>query len=1774
MTSFIFSPPKPTPRLAKKIAMDITYAIRFAGSSSSLTFATRTRHHSDLEADGFKANNNTTMRSRNTRSATNNDRFMRKVALILTTVSILGVSWGFTTRPAFLVVPHLHPQQRRTQSFLWRNLIRTSHHGGPLRASSDDDDNDDEQDDEESKSERRRKRDQFKDWVYGSSSEKPMVKPIGLDGEPKEPPRVKSNLESLFAGMPSMEDILGGAGDDDDSDTTNNNLLADEGEPKQKKKKEREIDDSWFDEEKKQILLNYEDILDDMLAQLKTAQAQDPESVPANAEAMIKSVLKQEMDTEIAETMQRRAAEKLDKYQDEQHDKFEKADVPSEPNESVQKLIDQSEAEYLQQEANRLEMEDFLRYEKEAVLRAEAEGDASSSDGSSISRPAASENLDQWALDRLQDMAGARQDVDGAEMTLDILEENIEDLEYRMKKEADRSGSIKPETMKEWQMYRSIATGFDRSTNQDGAAAGEDDGDDSEVTEASEKEREEKILAKLDSWKDYIQKEEGIRKNSGLSRGPKLPFAWQESAQTEPQMPDAEVVAAQDKQSRIDVRKQLNRMSIEAMENLLETSDPARRERLEKEIEYLKATLEEKDFLDIDESAIEDAIKSGPVDTSDLFQSYSSDDTKELTETSSGGSSRVSYSSVQSQDATLPSKTPFFEDEYEDSQEKAKPPPNTAFFADDGGEEGYDVGETLTGDSKLGSMEDQKLEAMYRRAGAKTPEEREAIRSQWEAFQEFEKTKRDQSGLSNLDDDDVTSLSEKDLKYNVSEVLREDGDFDAETILSTIGPRPKRKKKGTVESSSGTDGTDDEDESPSFESDVDKAEVMDSLYRAVSAVGGGRYKEDPKAKAQQQASFQEYLEKENKVRESLDDADVELEEIEVPSSNDNSTFDDVEYAEEVLSSLGSRPQPKRARVIDPGDYSDMGGVLASEDDDNEEDDFIDSDDSNLDMMPEWLRKEQEEASKDGPRRRKTFLGSEIDEVFDDTDYEHNMRQLAEYERRRAGNDRRQIGIDISDVLGRGAFNSDDYADFKHDNDYLRDRKDGWGLESFAKRKSNLLDYIELDVQELNALMDHKDSIYSTGVSQYLPRINKPFREFGAIFRLEGVLLDVTGLQLKAWTKVADQYGFKKPLIDDVRQAAVSRPEVAVKDIFFWTDDFLECRDVAASHMLAFREVFNEWMEEQGISVPAAPVGEATKGNIAIGQDLLEDSPQPSGGKLPSNEAEKMELLTKAWERTAGAFGKGVPSREEVLLAATLSPDIAVMEAFQWSVDPLEVDDIARAYRQNLQSAATGSYAANVEPKSTLPAEPLSGGAEVSSPKPLSQDDVMELHYQAWKSVAESKGFKPPDADEVLVAFTINEPEIAARGFGWTEDPQILNDVVRDFENKLNELTQAKKGAPTPTSAESIEERTTEPDSAEAGGPSPDELFRISFESWTATAAKAGLPEPDNEQVQFALSVGPEEAIVTGFEWATDADEVAKLVESYKDELSQRRGSWQDSKVAATEKREIVTRLSSVPDPEGPSADEVYRAAFDAWTETAKMRGFPAPDDEQVQFAMTVGPEEAIVTGFGWTDDSDTIADLAGAYKEEIGKQRRKWKTSASASASQTIQSSDEIPMFQVKNGAASWVRSLLDVEMQCGVVSYLERDQLDVLLQHAGLDNLIARDKRVSFSNGYMTDKDQILGAALRLERRPDHCVVFDSTPYASVAAHDVEMQSVGIIGPYPRYDLLSADATAASFDELTAMNIRRLFSERVYDQPMVDIQQNQPETGRSTKTRFFFDED
>ncbi|KAG7031523.1 5-amino-6-(5-phospho-D-ribitylamino)uracil phosphatase, chloroplastic [Cucurbita argyrosperma subsp. argyrosperma] len=67
----------------------------------------------------------------------------------------------------------------------------------------------------------------------------------------------------------------------------------------------------------------------------------------------------------------------------------------------------------------------------------------------------------------------------------------------------------------------------------------------------------------------------------------------------------------------------------------------------------------------------------------------------------------------------------------------------------------------------------------------------------------------------------------------------------------------------------------------------------------------------------------------------------------------------------------------------------------------------------------------------------------------------------------------------------------------------------------------------------------------------------------------------------------------------------------------------------------------------------------------------------------------------------------------------------------------------------------------------------------------------------------------------------------------------------------------------------------------------------------------------------------------------------------------------------------------------------------------------------------------------------------------------------------------------------------------------------------------------------------------LQLDRKPSKCVVFEDDPRGITAAHNCTMMAIALIGAHPAYDLVQADLAVASFNELSVINLRRLFANK-----------------------------
>lgn len=228
------------------------------------------------------------------------------------------------------------------------------------------------------------------------------------------------------------------------------------------------------------------------------------------------------------------------------------------------------------------------------------------------------------------------------------------------------------------------------------------------------------------------------------------------------------------------------------------------------------------------------------------------------------------------------------------------------------------------------------------------------------------------------------------------------------------------------------------------------------------------------------------------------------------------------------------------------------------------------------------------------------------------------------------------------------------------------------FDSFQARKELLLGYTELTVEDINNVVDYKVDPLSNGYNRYLARVQQPFSEYGAVFRLEGVLVDMIGMHAKAWKKVTEAFGYRLQSSDDVKQASLYKPEDAVREVFYWTDDVVEIRDIAKAYRAAFNEAFNEWTASGCVLAD-------TSGGQSFDEQEFARSVDSEPKIMPSGE-EMHSMYFIAWSKLALSIGRTAPTFDEVyrgMLGGNW--DDAVRDIFLWSNDPSEVHDILAAY---------------------------------------------------------------------------------------------------------------------------------------------------------------------------------------------------------------------------------------------------------------------------------------------------------------------------------------------------------------------------------------------------------------------------------------------------------------------------------------------------------------
>ena len=318
---------------------------------------------------------------------------------------------------------------------------------------------------------------------------------------------------------------------------------------------------------------------------------------------------------------------------------------------------------------------------------------------------------------------------------------------------------------------------------------------------------------------------------------------------------------------------------------------------------------------------------------------------------------------------------------------------------------------------------------------------------------------------------------------------------------------------------------------------------------------------------------------------------------------------------------------------------------------------------------------------------------------------------------------------------------------------------------------------------------------------------------------------------------------------------------------------------------------------------------------------------------------------------------------------------------------------------------------------------------------------------------------------------------------------------------------------------------------------------LQTKAWKKVADEHGFLVDSSELFRLASIHRAAAAVHRVFMWTLDNFEWERIADTHRTALDEVFNAWLESDgnfVSATSDRNT--------EPTQPSDEDVDALDVIVWEKLADKLGKTRPTEDEVNLVIKSGWVEGVRDVLGWTSDEKEIdgiiSDCGEMWDAEHALLIKRYDEEHSVGASDV----------QLQQGVKEWLATLRDGEIPCAVMSFLDADQLDTILRITGLDDYFPPDKRVSASNTYPTVMDEMLGSALRVERLPNHCVVFDNAPTSANDAHEVQMKSVSFVDHYNKYDLTAADSTFEGLWDLDLMLMRKFFVERTDLELQLDL--------------------
>ncbi|RVX03184.1 5-amino-6-(5-phospho-D-ribitylamino)uracil phosphatase, chloroplastic [Vitis vinifera] len=232
--------------------------------------------------------------------------------------------------------------------------------------------------------------------------------------------------------------------------------------------------------------------------------------------------------------------------------------------------------------------------------------------------------------------------------------------------------------------------------------------------------------------------------------------------------------------------------------------------------------------------------------------------------------------------------------------------------------------------------------------------------------------------------------------------------------------------------------------------------------------------------------------------------------------------------------------------------------------------------------------------------------------------------------------------------------------------------------------------------------------------------------------------------------------------------------------------------------------------------------------------------------------------------------------------------------------------------------------------------------------------------------------------------------------------------------------------------------------------------------------------------------------------------------------------------------------------------------LNAWKQLASEEGKEIPEDSDVQRLMLYAGADHVlhVLILSSTDHRFSLPDHRRTLHVSKILQLLLWETSESEldrlkSRLSHLYYDNLLKLRKPVEGLEEWLDAVSTSRIPCAVVSSLDRKNMVEALEGMGIKKYF--QAIVTEEDGMESMAHRLLSAAMKLDRKPSKCVVFEDDPRGVTAAHNCTMMAVALIGAYPAYDLEQADLAVGSFNELSVINLRRLFAHRGSD--FMDLQ-------------------